>query len=92
MSGEDSAKLDLIGYKLDALTESFETHQDQMREDHREIKLAIHGDGSDGNPGLQRRVERLETKASLLTWALGLTGLGGTSLGGWILSKWGNQP
>jgi hypothetical protein len=54
----------------------------------KEIYVRIVGDGTADNPGLDKRVDRLESKQKMVSWVSG-TALGGiiTAATAWVWSK-----
>ena len=58
-----------------------------------ETHQAVRGDGTDKNPGLVGRVDRLEQKAKFNSWmAKSAIGCFITAAGIWLAEKWKGAP
>lgn len=90
MSPDAESCVQRVEGKLDALCDSFREHCQKVEADHKEIRAALYGDGSEGK-GLSQRVTKLETSRDLLMWGISALGLSGTGFGAWILSKMGEK-
>lgn len=66
-----------------------EKHLDPISADVRSVLRTLRGEPEEGNPGMLRRLEKVEVRVALLVWSIPIWVTVGTGLGQVLISWWG---